>query len=64
MFDFQKLEVYKKAKVFHLDCKGLILNRKLDSYVKDQLGRASFSVILNMQKVPANSLSQTEKIIL
>jgi four helix bundle protein len=48
MFDFQKLEVYKKAKVFHLDCKGLILNRKLDSYVKDQLGRASFSVILNI----------------
>ncbi len=48
MFDFQKLEVYKKAKSFHVDCKNLILNKKLDKYVKDQLGRASFSVALNI----------------
>jgi len=48
MFDFQKLEIYKKAKVFHLNCKGLILSKKLDSYVKDQLGRASFSIVLNI----------------
>jgi four helix bundle protein len=48
MFEFQNLEVYKKAKVFHLDCKNLILNKKLDNYVKDQLGRASFSIILNI----------------
>jgi len=41
MFDFQKLEVYKKAKVFHLDCKSFIVKVKPDSYVKDQLGRAS-----------------------
>jgi four helix bundle protein len=48
MFEFQNLEVYKKAKVFHLDCKSLILANKLDSYVKDQLGRASFSIVLNI----------------
>lgn len=48
MFDFQNLEVYKKAKLFHLSCKSLILNNKLDNYVKDQLGRASFSVVLNI----------------
>lgn len=48
MFEFQNLEVYKKAKVFHLDCKNLILNNKLDIYVKDQLGRASFSIVLNI----------------
>jgi hypothetical protein len=29
MFDFQKLEVYKKAKVFHLDCKSFIVKVKL-----------------------------------
>ena len=44
MFDFQKLEVYKNAKVFHLDCKSFIVKVKPDSYVKDQLGRASFSI--------------------
>lgn len=48
MFDFQNLEVYKKAKGFHLECKSLILNQKLDNYVKDQLGRASFSIVLNI----------------
>ncbi|OFY90176.1 MAG: hypothetical protein A3K10_15160 [Bacteroidetes bacterium RIFCSPLOWO2_12_FULL_31_6] len=48
MFDFQKLEVYKKAKAFHISCKKLILENKLDNYVKDQLGRASFSVPLNI----------------
>ncbi len=48
MFDFQKLEVYKKAKTFHKDCKDLILKSKLDKYVTDQLGRASFSVPLNI----------------
>jgi four helix bundle protein len=48
MFDFQKLEVYKKAKVFYRDCKKIILVKKLDSYTKDQLGRAAFSIPLNI----------------
>jgi four helix bundle protein len=48
MFDFQKIDVYKKSKAFHLDCKKIILNNNLDRYVKDQFGRASFSVILNI----------------
>ena len=48
MFDFQNLEVYKKAKLFHRKCKKLLLEKKFDSYVKDQLGRASFSLPLNI----------------
>jgi len=48
MFDFQKLEVYKKAKHFHVECKKIILSRDLDKYVIDQLGRASFSIPLNI----------------
>ena len=48
MFDFQKLDVYKKSKTFHLACKNIMLNNNLDRYVKDQLGRASFSIILNV----------------
>lgn len=48
MFDFQKLDVYKKAKLFHVDCKKLIQETKLDKFVKDQLGRASFSIPLNI----------------
>ncbi len=48
MFDFQKLEVYKKAKAFHVSCKSVLLKNKFDRYVNDQLGRASFSVPLNI----------------
>ncbi len=48
MFDFQKLEVYKKAKTFHRSCKKLIAEHAFDKYVNDQLSRASFSVILNI----------------
>ena len=48
MFDFQKLEVYKKAKEFHKEMRILINNTKLDKYINDQLGRASFSIALNI----------------
>ena len=48
MFEFQNLEVYKKAKAFHITCKHLISSHKFDRYVKDQLGRASFSIALNI----------------
>lgn len=48
MFNFRNLEIYKKAKVFHLECKKLILSKKIDAYVRDQLGRASFSIVLNI----------------
>ncbi len=48
MFEFQNLAVYKKAKLFHVNCKKIILEKKLDRFVVDQLGRASFSVPLNI----------------
>jgi four helix bundle protein len=48
MFEFQNLEVYKKAKSFHAERKRFILSIKLDRNVKDQLGRASFSIVLNI----------------
>jgi four helix bundle protein len=48
MFDFQKLEVYKKAKLFHTNCKKVIFEKKLERFVNDQLCRASFSVPLNI----------------
>ena len=48
MFDFQNLPVYKKAKLFHVNCKKIILENKLERFVIDQLGRASCSVPLNI----------------
>jgi four helix bundle protein len=48
MFEFRNLEVYQKSKRFHLLCNDFLIDAKLDGYIKDQLGRASFSVALNI----------------
>ena len=48
MFDFKNLEVYKKAKAFYHCSLQLIEEKKFNRTVKDQLTRASFSVILNI----------------
>ena len=48
MFDFQKLEVYKKAKEFNIRTTKLIAQSKFDSVTNDQLRRASFSIMLNI----------------
>lgn len=48
MFDFEKLEVYLKAKVYHRQISGLVMKLKLSASEKDQLRRASFSIVLNI----------------
>lgn len=48
MFDFQKLEVYQKAKLFYVSLKQIASETKLDYYIKTQLSRAAFSVPLNL----------------
>jgi four helix bundle protein len=48
MFDFQKLVVYQKAKVFNAGIRALIRATRLDSTTNDQLRRAAFSVVLNL----------------
>ena len=47
-FDFQKLEVYRKSRDFYLLCKKDLNDKTLERYVRDQLGRASYSIILNI----------------
>ncbi len=49
MFDFEKLEVYKKAKAFNKDVLVLMKNTKsIDVVTKNQLRRASLSIVLNI----------------
>lgn len=49
MFDFEKLEVYKKAKAFNAKAYNYVIRGNgLDRTTKDQLRRASFSIMLNM----------------
>lgn len=54
-FDFQKLEVYKKSKLFHLGCNHILHSCKQEKYVSDQLGKASFSIVLNIAEGSAKS---------
>ena len=37
MFDFEKLDVYKKAKIFNAGIRGFVKNTPLDNTTKDQL---------------------------
>ena len=49
MFDFEKLEVYKKAKLLNREIISLLRELKqIDSYIRDQLKRASISIVLNI----------------
>ena len=49
MFDFEKLEVYKKAKELNKEILSFLKNnKKLDIYLKDQLKRASISIVINI----------------
>jgi four helix bundle protein len=48
MFDFQKLEVYNKSKVFNKKINNLMRLSSFDRTTNDQLRRASFSIMLNI----------------
>ena len=48
LFDFQKLEVYRKAQHFYVECKCITRNKTIERHVKDQLSRASYSIVLNI----------------
>ena len=48
MFDFHKLDVYQKAKVFCKEITILLREKDFDRVTNDQLRRASFSIMLNI----------------
>lgn len=49
MFDFEKLSIYEKAKSIN---KEILLflrqNKQIDSFLRDQLKRASISIVINI----------------
>lgn len=48
MFDFEKLEVYVKAKLINAKISSLLSEIRSDKVTHDQLRRASFSIMLNI----------------
>ena len=50
MFDFQKLDVYQKSKKFCKEIYSILDEKNIDSVTNDQLRRASFSIMLNIDE--------------
>ena len=49
MFDFENLEVFKKAKKSHLEIRCFLKEQKqIPRFYNDQLSRSSLSVVLNI----------------
>lgn len=49
MFDFEKLEVYRKTKELNKKVLRFLKDNKIiDSYIRDQLKRASISMVINI----------------
>jgi len=48
MFEFQKLEVYRKAKHFHMECQSVMLLGTFQKHINDQLSRAASSIAINI----------------
>ena len=64
MFAFEKLDVYKEAfetnrKIYEF----LLDNKSIQPYVKNQLGRATLSIMLNIAEGSANSVPGIGEII-
>lgn len=62
MFPFESLEVYKKAFRFHNEILNLLKNcQKSPTYLKNQLGRAALSIVLNIAEGSAKFSSKDRK---
>src|SRR5215217_167552 len=62
MFPYEKLEVYKKAFQLNQKLYGLVKsNRTLASYIKNQLGRAGLSIMLNIAEGSAKYSSKDRR---
>ena len=49
MFDFENLNVYKKSRELNKEVLGFLReNKRIDSYLRDQLRRASISIVINI----------------
>ena len=52
MFDFEKLEVYRKAKQLNIEISGFLESEtQISRNKKDQLERAAFSIMLNIAEL-------------
>ena len=58
MFDFEKLEVYKKVRNYNFEVREITNSKNFDSATKDQLHRASLSIMLNIAEGSARKTNR------
>ena len=63
MFEFEKLDVYKKAKIFNSDIRQFIKTSKLDRTTNDQLRRASLVLSWTLPKAPRLGINFEEPLL-
>lgn len=60
MFDFERFPVYIKSEEFYYKVLRVLSNPKIDKNIKDQLRRASLSIVLNIAE-GAGKYSKNDK---
>ncbi|MGZ5286661.1 MAG: four helix bundle protein [Flavisolibacter sp.] len=61
MFPYESLEVYKKAYQFNRELYRLLNASKFPPYIKNQLGRAGLSIMLNIAEGSAKNTNRDRK---
>lgn len=61
MFDFEQFPVYQKSEEFYAIVLKILTNPKIDKNLKDQLKRASLSIVLNIAEGAGKYSKQDKK---
>lgn len=61
MFDFEKLIAYQKAKEVNQLIQKILINKKINIFLRDQLYRASVSMVINIAEGTGKLSKQDRK---
>ncbi|MBI2473131.1 four helix bundle protein [Candidatus Uhrbacteria bacterium] len=61
MFDFEKLVAYQKAKEVNAKIQKILIDKKTNAFLRDQLYRASVSMVINIAEGTGKLSKQDRK---
>ncbi|HCC21792.1 TPA: four helix bundle protein [Candidatus Uhrbacteria bacterium] len=61
MFDFEKLVAYQKAKEVNQKIQKILIDKKINAFLRDQLYRASVSMVINIAEGTGKLSKQDRK---
>jgi hypothetical protein len=63
MFDFEKLTVYTKAKIYNKEISIMLKQITIDTTTKNQLKRSSLSIVLNIAEGTGRNTNADKRIL-